>query len=889
MPLEAINRESARENYIYRGNPSAVHKWWAQRPLAACRAVLFASLVDDPSSRASDFPSPEEQDAERARLFDLIERLVVWENANDEALLHEAASEIRRSNPERLPQVCDPFSGGGTIPLEAQRLGLQALASDLNPVAVALTKGLIEIPARFVDQPPVRPADRLDLSATWRGSQGLAEDIEHFGAWMLDRAKSRIGSLYPVVRTASGPLPVIAWLWARTVRCTNPGCRLLTPLVRSFTLSTRAGHEKHAVPIVTSNNERVSFRIEDGRGSIPPAVTRRGARCFRCNTTIPLDYAAAEGSDGRMGFELLATVAQGDRRIYLAPDNEQVAAAASARPNDPPDSELPASALGFRVQRYGLRRHSDLFTARQLVALETLCDLVQEARDRAVVAGASEEYADAVATYLAFTVDKVVMFNSTLVPWFPKEDRQKSAFATQTVSMVWDFAEGNVLGSVGGSFQSAVRTVADAVRQLPRQSVPGVVQQLDATAIDPADLVLVSTDPPYYDNVPYADLSDIFYVWLRRMLAPIYPDLFSTLLTPKTQELVAEPARFDGNRHEANRAFESGMSAVFDRIRDITDPEFPVTVFYAFKQAENDDGGVGTVSTGWETMLSGLLGAGIAVTGTWPLRTERSGRLRDVASNALASSIVLVCRVRPAAATLATRREFIEALRSELPDAVRNLQHGNIAPVDLAQAAIGPGMAVFSRYSKVLEADGTPMAVRTALGVINQLLDEVMAEQDTDYDASTRWSIAWFEQYGLNEGPYGEAEVLARAKGVAVNGLVQDALVTAGAGRVRLLRPSELSSDWDPISDVRLRVWEVTHHLVRALGDGGEEVAAEILRRVGASIGDMARDLGYRLYNTCERKSWAQEALRYNELVSAWPEIQRLATTSEAPQQQTLG
>lgn len=886
LPLEAINRESARENYIYRGNPSAIHKWWAQRPLATCRAVLFASLIDDPSSRPDLFPSVRDQDRERARLFDFIERLVVWETANDQELLDQAADEIRRSIGDAQPQVCDPFCGGGTIPLEAQRLGLQALASDLNPVAVALTRSLVDLPAQFVDRPPVRPAQELP-SGTWRGSQGLAEDVRFYGDWIYREANGRIGDLYPHVKFGNSRVPTLAWLWSRTVRCPNPSCGIAAPLVRSFTLSTRAGHEAHAVPVCSDGETRVIFAVAPGQSEIPGTVTRRGATCVRCGAVMPFDYVASEGASGRLGLQLMAVVGLAHRRVYIAPDEEQIAVAAAALPQDPPDTDLPEQALGFRVQRYGITKHRDLFTQRQLVALETLGDLVLAARDRVVGDGASIEYANAVATYLAFAVDKVVMFNSTLVPWFPKEDRQKSAFATQTVSMVWDFAEGNLLGDAGGSFTNSVRTVADALEQLPRQSRSGVVRQLDATVITSESKVLISTDPPYYDNVPYADLSDVFYVWLRRMLRTIDPDLFSTVMTPKTAELVAEPARFNGKRGEANHAFEVGMARVFERARAIADPAFPITVYYAFKQAETSRESGGTASTGWETMLSALLGAGFAITGTWPLRTERAGRQRDVASNALASSIVLVCRPQPADTQIATRRELVNALRAELPDALRALQHGNIPPVDLAQAAIGPGMGIFSRYAKVLDADGAPLSIREALGLINQTLDEVLAEQDGEFDADTRWAVAWFDQYGFGEGDFGMAETLSTAKNTSVGGMVEAGIVRSGRGQVRLLRPDELPVDWNPLRDSRLTVWEATHHLVRALDDG-EHSAAELARQLGG-VADGARDLAYRLYMLCERKKRAPEALAYNALVQSWPEIQRLAAEAAgAPVQGTL-
>jgi putative DNA methylase len=394
--------------------------------------------------------------------------------------------------------------------------------------------------------------------------------------------------------------------------------------------------------------------------------------------------------------------------------------------------------------------------------------------------------------------------------------------------------------------------------------------------------MLISTDPPYYDNIGYADLSDFFYVWLRRSLHAIHPDLFRTVLTPKTEELIATPYRFGGDKRKAESHFETGLGRAFGRLREVTGQDLPVTIYYAFKQAESDGEADGTVaSTGWETMLEGLLSAGFTIDGTWPMRSEL---------NALASSIVLVCRPRSTNAGITDRRGFLAALRSELPDAVRTLQHGNIAPVDLAQAAIGPGMAVFSRYAKVVEPDGSPMAVRTALGVINTVLADVLTEQEDEFDNDTRWAVIWFEQNRHADGRFGDAEVLSKAKNTGVNALRAAGILVDGAGKVRLKKRDELDDSWDPTSDKRLTVWEVTQHLIRALDEGGEPAAADLVRKVGG-LADTARDLAYRLYAVCERKKWAEEALGYNALVTAWPEITRLAASTpgnEGPQQTRL-
>jgi putative DNA methylase len=429
--------------------------------------------------------------------------------------------------------------------------------------------------------------------------------------------------------------------------------------------------------------------------------------------------------------------------------------------------------------------------------------------------------------------------------------------------------------------------VARAVERVPSRG-NATVEQLDATStIRPSHDALVSTDPPYYDNIGYADLSDYFYIWLRSALKDIHPNLFSTLLTPKREELIASHFRH-GGRREAEAFFEEGLFGTFARMRAAQHPDFPLTLFYAFKQSETaSDGAI--ASTGWDTMLTALLTAGFTITGTWPVRTERPGRPREIGSAALASSIVLVCRARPDDAPLATRRELVGALRSELPKALRTLQQGNIAPVDLAQAAIGPGMAVFSRYVNVIESDGSAMSVRTALGLINQALDEILAEQEGDFDADTRFAITWFEQYGMDEAAFGQADVLARAKNTSVSGMVEAQVLAQRGSKIRLLRRDELPADWDPAQDVRITSWEAAQHLVRRLGTGGEAAAAGLLRRLGGDYGERAKELAYRLFVICDRKAWAMEAVGYNALVVAWPEIARqVAGTPEAEGQQAL-
>ena len=782
-----------------------------------------------------------------------------------------------------------PRDAKNTRHLEAQRLGLPVDASDLNPVAVLITKALVEIPPKFAGRKPIHPDLQGNVHInTWYGAQGLAADVRAYAAWMNEEAKDRIGKLYPDVTVPGGRgtqrATVIAWLWARTITCPNPACRSTMPLLNSFALSKRRGREfwLKAQPDLASRS--VAFGIEEGPGCPSEGtVSRRGATCLVCHSAVPLAEVRKAAQSGDLGSQLLCTVAEGQRnRLYLAADETQRQAAIIAPPLDVPETSLPEAALGFRVQGYGITRHSQLFTNRQLHTMTTFADLVGEARERVLSDGGDADYADAIATYLTLGIGRLANRCSSQSFWNANGEKVEQVFARNALPMIWIYAEANPFSTSSGNFLGQIDYLVEALERLPARG-QARVRQLDAAGESQLGSGLVCTDPPYYDNVPYADLSDFFYIWHRRCLDKIYPDLYRTLLVPKAQELIAEPAR-QGSWEAAAGFFEAGLREAFRKMLAVQDERFPMTVFYAFKQEEVTDDGSGHVSTGWETMLQGLLDSGAMITGTWPVRTEQPGGLREVGRAALASSIVLVCRRRPPDAPLATRREFIAALKAELPDALLRLQHGNIAPVDLAQASIGPGMAIFSRYGKVVEADGQAMRVRSALALINQVLDEILTAQEGDFDTETRWALAWFEEHGLEAGPFGKAETLSKAKNTAVNALVHAGILEASGNKVRLLAREELSAGWDPATDQRLTVWEVTQHLIRTLLTQGEAAVAELLRRVGG-LGDTARELAYRLYVLCDRKKWASEALAYNALVVAWPEISRLAgaTPSQDP------
>lgn len=887
LPLDAINAESAREKSIRHGHPSTLHLWWARRPLAACRAVLFAQLVDDPSAHPEQFPTEEEQDAERERLFRIIEDLVKWENSRNEEVLEAARAEIRRSCGGEPPPILDPFAGGGSIPLEAQRLGLEAHASDLNPVAVLINKALIEIPQRWANHSPVHP--EADNRTNWTGAQGLAEDVRRYGRWMRDEAERRIGHLYPRAALPDGSVAdVVAWIWARTVTCPNPACGATMPLARSFWLGKKKGREAWIKPVV--NGTQVRFEV--GRGGSGPdvdgTVTRSGARCLVCGESVSFDHVRSEGRAGRMGAQLMATVSEGDRaRVYLEPDVVQAEAAVMPRPASAPVSDLPQKALGFRVQAYGMTQHADLFTNRQLTALTTFSDLIGDARRRAETDAVAQgfrrddavAYAGGIATYLAFAISKLTDRHSTLTNWYFSRESTSSTFQRQALPMVWDFAETQPLSDGTGTYLNCVDWVAEVIDAVVPGASGGTVEQRDAAA-PRGGSYCVATDPPYYDNIGYADLADYFYVWLRRSLEGVHKDLLTTMVTPKADELIASPYRHAGSKSAAEEFFRTGFVAVFRQCLADSVADVPMTVFYAFKQAEDaaDDG---VASTGWSTLLDGLAEAGWSVTGTWPMRTEASNRMVAAGTNALASSVVLACRPRPESAGVTDRQGFVRALQQELPGPLQELQKAHIAPVDLRQAAIGPGMAVYSRYARVIEPSGERMRIRTALGLINQALDEVLEEQQQAFDDETRWAINWFSQFYFDEGPYGTAEQLAVSMDVSISGLVGSGILESGGGKARLLTRSELSDRWDPLTDHRTPVWEATQHLVKRLESEGEASAARLLRRMRA-LGEPSQLLAYRLYTLCERTR-PNLAGPFNALVASWPEIQRLAQAEDAP------
>lgn len=885
LPLEAINAASIREKSIRHGHPSTLHLYWSRKPLATARAILFAQLVDDPASRPEEFPTVESQDAERARLHALMERLVVWENSGDETLLEQAREEIRKSNGGELPAVLDPFAGGGSIPLEAQRLGLAAHASDLNPLAVLINKALVEIPPRFTGAEPIHPGG--GAQRFYERAQGLAEDVRYYGAWMRKEAEARIGHLYPkAVGPDGSEYTVIAWKWARTVRSPNPANPIEVPLVNSWWLSKKKGKEAWVRAVVEDGQVRYEV-VHNAEGpERDGTIDRKGAVSIADGTPMTLNYIRDEGRAGRIGAHLIAVVAEGVKgRLYLPPTEGASEVWLTERSGSVPEGELPYDPRAITAPNYGLSRWADLFTNRQLVAMTTLSDLVEEARERvetdALAAGlplgdrleeggsGARAYADAVATYLALGVSRTADYSNALCTWHTTGEKISHLFTRQAIPMTWEITEANIFSNSSGNFLGQLEWVARALERVPSVS-RGVVTQVSASQRDYSGLV-VSTDPPYYDNIGYSDLSDFFYVWLRRSLRGIHPKIVGTMLTPKAEELVANPYRHDG-KEGAARFFVEGFNSVFARIRQGALPSVPLTVYYAYKQQDAD--AEGTTSTGWHTLLDGLISTGWEITATWPVRSELKNRPRSQESNALASSIVLACRPRPENAESTTRRGFVARLKSELPEALRTLMQGGIAPVDLAQAAIGPGISVFSRYARVREADGSDMTVRDALLLINATLDDVLGEQESDFDPDTRFAVKWYRQYGWSEESSGIADQLARSCDTSIGALERGGIFEAKGGKARLLAPSQLGGEWDALADERVSVWEATVRLAALMDSRGIDAVAAALAEARTRINaDAIKELGFLLFHEAEKKKDTADALLFNGLVSAWADL----------------
>lgn len=886
LPVDLINDSSGFDKKPSgAAHPKGIHQWWARLPLPAARSILFASLVDDPSCDKKQFPNIEDQDRERRRLFDIIKRLSQKKMHLHQEAFQEAYEEILKHCDGNLPTVLDPFSGGGSIPLESMRLGLPTFSSDLNPIAVLLNKVSLEILPKYKNVDPINPLAKGNTKLNvWERGAGLADDLRYYGNLINDKLKEKIGFQYPKVKHNGVEYKVITWLWVRTVKCPNPACGCNMPLTKSFILSSKKKPTPFSYPIInkTGNGNIITgYEVKySGVPEIKSTIGKTGAICVACNEPVKLDYIRRYGRENGLGTSLIAIVADSKKgRVYLSPTQEHENIANSSLIEWKPETHLPEKALGFRVQAYGLNKHWQLFNRRQLSGITHLSDFISVIDEEIVSDGGSVDYSNALKVLLALALDRLVDFNCSLATWKNDQESQIHVFTKQTVSMVWDYPDANILEDVSVSWNNSVKHIARSIEViLTNISKQGRAIQHNASTIRPEKKCLISTDPPYYDNIGYSDLSDLFYIWLRKILNEVYPDLFSTIMVPKAEELVASEIRY-GSKTEAKKHFEEGFKSTFTNFKEFIDGRFPLTVYYAFKQEEGEDiseedevSPAINLSTGWETLLEALVSSGFQITATWPIRASYTWRMRAIGSNALASYLVLVCRVRDNSLVTINRRQYLQELKRELPEALKVLQNSNLAPVDLAQASIGPGMAIFSKYNSVTEQDGSNMTVRTALSLINKSLGEILAEQEGDFDTETRWALAWFEQNEFAAGEFGDANALALAKNTAVNALVHSGVVKSGAGKVQLIPRSELSPTWDPTADNRVVVWEITQHLIKQLQEHGEIGAAKLYKKLGPTA-DIARELAYHLFTICEKKGWAQEAQAYNSLVLSWNQI----------------
>lgn len=949
LPLAEINDASAYDKMPGIGaHPKSIHHWWARLPLPVARAILFASVINDPSESINELLADEKRvkkaqteyvkrkkvwdskkldrdkcieagldvqeleiepsvnsiliENRREELFQVIRGLMEKKPHQNLNYFKIARQLIDQSCEGRLPEVLDPFTGGGSIPLEAQRLGFKAHGRDLNPVPALLTKATIEYPAKYFGAPAVNPSDccRQD----WIGAQGIAEDIKYYGDWILCEAKKKIGTYYPDAKITSEmvadrsdlipyegqELPVISWIWARTIPSPNPAFQSCeVPLVTTFWLSRKKGKEAYVEPIISGLNYEFKVRVGCPENKeIVKAGTKKHRGDFQCilsGSPIPSRLIKEFGKSNKFSYRLMAVVADGGRkRIYLDPDKyQQECAKCPDLSGQLQRVELPSNSQYSAPPLYGLNFYSDLFSERQLLALITFSDLITQARLKALSDGATEDYADALATYLAFAVDRLADFNCSLSTWKSTGEQQMHLFGRQAIPMAWDFCEANVLGDGAICWKNSIKYLQQGIGVTPiLDSLVGEVKQQDAamTRWDKHSLI-ISTDPPYYDNVPYADLSDFFYIWLRRSLKTIHPDLMSTMQTPKREELVAAPHRHGGDKNLAKNHFEGGFRNAFGGMLDAIDPRFPLTVYYAMKQSEGDEG----TNSGWATMLQGLIDSGFQITATWPVRAAQDWRMRSMGSNALANYVVLACRKKNSNALIATRKEFVHSLTIELPPSLSELQQSNIGPVDFFQAALGPGMGIFSRFAKVVEADGSRMSVGEALRCINEEVSLFLDNQTGELDPWTRFAVAWFSQNAFCSADFGIADNLARSNNISVQGVVDAGILESSTGNVRLLRWNELDQGWTPEEDDRLTIWEITHYLIKELEDdsgGGELGASSIVKKIGGLAEDV-RKLTYQLFNICEQNKWADLALNYNQLISAWPNLLQIADQTNAP------
>ncbi|WP_079181507.1 DUF1156 domain-containing protein [Streptomyces sp. Tue 6075] len=879
LPTEAISRASKADKDRKVGTIKNIHKWFAPMPTPAWRALLFAAVVDDPGD-----------EEKRAELLSIIEGLVPKDGTAPSMDTLKRAKAVLAEQEQELPTVLDPFCGGGSTLVEAQRLGFPTIASDLNPVPALVTRVETQLVPAMLGKPSVSGDDGVLEGTNLDPMGGLLADVRHYAQRVEAEVKSKVGHLYEPVKSGEP----VAWLWARTVPCTNPACAIDIPLYSSPWLSKQKGREAWLKPTVEDG--RVRFEIGTGvMGEIPAATkAARGGKftCLACGTQVDEKHLRGAGAGGLMGFQMLAMAIDDESGRRFAAVDPGSQTSEIPMPDDAPEMEFPERALGFRVQAYGIVKQADLYTARQVHMLGAFADAVARVPEWVKRDGGDSDQGVAIASILAICVSKLAMANSSQARW-QIDSRHGSAkaqpaFGRHALPMVWDFAEVNPFAKSAGGWSSQLKSMLSGINALPRGVEVGRTVQADArtagSMVAPGS-ALIATDPPYFAQIPYADLSDYFYVWLRRSVRGIHPDLFGTMETPKSTELIADPFRRGGSG-QARQYFISGFTEVFSSLKQASRSDLPLVVIYAHRQEENKDGEL--ASSAWDAMLEAMLSAGLCIVGTWPLHATHSSRQRGIQSNAVASYIAMICRPRPVDAGALDRRGFLQALRRELPERIKPLQQSSIPAVDLGQAAIGPGMEIFSRYARVTEPDGTAMTVSAALRQINRALNEILSEYEEDFDSDTSWCIEWFRDYQWDAGGFGEADKRANRYNTSVPGLVHAGVVKAAAGKAALIKPTDLPGAYDPATDGRLTIWEVAMHLSRLIegkGPGtGIDAAGELLARARTRPEideDTVKGLAYLLHNICENRGWTESQRWFNNLVSSWPDLQTAARAAE--------
>lgn len=882
LPLDEINAACKADKDRKTGTIRNLHKWFAPMPLPAWRALLFAAMIDDP-----------EDDTLRADLLGVIKQLVAnGADLPDDAALADAKARLRAQFPDGMPTVFDPFCGGGSTLIEAQRLGAPTRGSDLNPVPALITRTVTQILPKIWDGQPLHPAavgDRARLArnerqltfpaaeqsrAPLRGYAGIVQDVNHYAAQIQDRVLRRLSKNY---RSQDGE-NVVAWLWARTARCPNPSCGIDTVLTTSWWLAKRKNELAWLEPIVRDG--RVDITVESGRAhgqaQDSPKIGDGVFECLACKATLDGRYLRSQGKDGRLGLRMTAVVADvAGRRRYRAPTQQDLDAAA-VTDLDSSFAAVPINSggQGIRVGLYGVSTWDEIFSPRQRIWLTALADEVARVPSVVTADGGAQEWAVAAATLLGLAVGRVAQYESTQVRWFIDSrsgaGQALPAFGRHDVPMQWDFVE-PAPSSVAGSFTGAVRSITAGLSQASRGD--GVVVRQDARVARLAEPGLVATDPPYFDAIGYADHSDYFYIWHRRALKDVHPDLYGTAAAPKGGELTAIPVHHGNSKDAAREYFIEGFTEAFNNLQQSLRPDLPMLVVYASKEQKATK----QEETRWSSILTAMIAADLEITGAWPIHGTGTNRMVGIGTNAVATYVVMTCRPRESTAMSISLTDFTRALRRELGPAVRDLQASSILPVDLAQAAMGPGMRIYSRYRAVLDQAGSRVPVEHAMRLINSALAEVLDEQEGELDPASRFAIRWWETYGWEPGTFGEADKAARPLGIGVDDVVRSQVATSRANKVQLRGSGAMDPRWTPTNDIQPTAWEAVHHLAHKLIDrGGELEAAELMASLG-NLHDPAMALVYRLHDIAAKKSRAADQERYNALINSWSELVKLS------------